>query len=242
VELDAVGAFLSGELPRLEDYEIDLILSPIFTPRFSDQAIFAGLLGADAIPRDQWPGLVGELATRPVRSRLVTPDGVVHAVPLREVTIERYVHRLRLEATIPESLFKLLDTVPAADRPAVTAIARSAVWNVGNRREILGRYLAAATGNADYNLQDALDLMNIVDTRKPADLISLLAGIPQWQEAIRNQIDVFSRSKPFFIDRLEEMHGGDRDQRPQDNVRIAARESELAFLGRLQRILERGSS
>ena len=28
---DAIGAFLLNELPALEDYEVDLILSPLFT-------------------------------------------------------------------------------------------------------------------------------------------------------------------------------------------------------------------
>src|SRR5207249_12263890 len=47
VEHDAVGAFLTEELPKLEDYEIDLILSPVFTPKLADQAVFAELLGPE---------------------------------------------------------------------------------------------------------------------------------------------------------------------------------------------------
>jgi hypothetical protein len=44
------------------------------------------------------------------------------------VTLERYVHRLRLNATIPEPLFKLLHHLPpAADRPLLKAVARQAV-------------------------------------------------------------------------------------------------------------------
>ncbi len=39
VERDAVGPFLIHEMGKLEDYEIDLILSPAFTPTLQDQAV-----------------------------------------------------------------------------------------------------------------------------------------------------------------------------------------------------------
>ena len=65
VEHDAVGIFLTEELPKLEDYEIDLILSPVFTPKLADQAVFAELLGRGSVPREQWPVIVEQLAERP---------------------------------------------------------------------------------------------------------------------------------------------------------------------------------
>jgi len=75
IEHDAVGAFLTEELPKLEDYEIDLILSPVFTPKLADQAVFADLLGPDSVPRDEWPVLVQQLAQRPTRAQLMTLEG-----------------------------------------------------------------------------------------------------------------------------------------------------------------------
>src|SRR5262245_15275369 len=83
----AVGAFLVDELPKLEDYEVDLILSPVFTPRLSDQATFAELLGGESVPRDAWSGLIQQLERRPTRAQLVTEDGQPHSIPLREVTL-----------------------------------------------------------------------------------------------------------------------------------------------------------
>ena len=49
VEYEAVGSFLVDELPKVEDYELDLILSPVFTPKLTDQAVFAELLGTKSI-------------------------------------------------------------------------------------------------------------------------------------------------------------------------------------------------
>src|SRR5215471_8090008 len=33
VDQDAIGSFLTNEMGKLEDYELDLILSPVFTPK-----------------------------------------------------------------------------------------------------------------------------------------------------------------------------------------------------------------
>jgi hypothetical protein len=235
---DAIGDFLLHELSRLEDYEIDLALSPVFTPKLQDQAVFADLLGQASVPAAQWPGLVLQLVARPTRAQLVTEDGQAHSVPLRAVSIERYVHRLRLDATIPEPLFELLNHFePASDRPLLKAVARRAVWESQGRREILTRYLTFAGNGKTYRPDDAVDLLKLLETYQPNDVAGLLAQIPHWLEVLRQEINASAGGKPFFNERVEELHGGGRDQRRQDNSRLTAKENERAFLERLQRVL-----
>ena len=242
IEREAIGSFLVNELPKLEDYEIDLALSPVFTPTLNDQAIFAKLLGQESVPATQWPALIQQLFARPTRAQLITEDGQKHSVPLRDVTIERYVHRLRLDATIPGSLFKLLEHFePAGDRPLLKAVARRAVWEKESRRDILTRYLTAVAAGEAYRLDDVVELLKLAETYQPAELASLLAQIPHWQQVLRSEINESGGGKPFFNERVEELHGGGRDQRRQNNSRISAKESERAFLERLQQILA-GSS
>src|SRR5262249_14505042 len=138
---------------------------------------------------------------------------------LREVTIERYVHRLRLEATIPAPLFNLLDQFqPITDRPMLKAIARRPVWENENVRNIFESYLDAAGRSGRYQLADAIDLLDLVENRKPADLMDLRARLPRWQDALREQIDTASAPKPFFSRHAEVMHGGGRDQRTQQDA------------------------
>ena len=242
IEREAIGSFLVNELPKLEDYELDLALSPVFTPTLNDQAIFAKLLGQESVPATQWPALIQQLFARPTRAQLITEDGQKHSVPLRDVTIERYVHRLRLDATIPGSLFKLLEHFePAGDRPLLKAVARRAVWEKESRRDILTRYLTAVAAGEAYRLDDVVELLKLAETYQPAELASLLAQIPHWQQVLRSEINESGGGKPFFNERVEELHGGGRDQRRQNNSRISAKESERAFLERLQQILA-GSS
>ena len=240
VDRDALGAFLAERLPELEDDDHDLILSPLFTPRLADQAIFADFLGGQPVPREQLPALTRQLADRPTRGQLVTSDGQVHAIALREVTIQRYVHRLRLEGSIPDRVLGLLESVaPAADWPLMKALARRTIWEGGERRNILTRYLTSVGAVYDraFRLSDATYLLDIVESYKPADIDRLLALIPAWQERLRHEIDTASDPRPFFSPQTQGEHGGDRDQRRLDEKRVDEKREELAVLGRLQQIL-----
>lgn len=235
---EAVGPFLTDQLSKLEDYEIDLILSPLFTPTLRDQAVFAELLGHDSIPKAEWPALIQQLVALPTHAQLVTEDDVAHRVPLRDVTIERFVHRLRLDATIPEALFELINHLPpAADRPMLKAIARRAVWEADARRDILVRYLTATTSRDNYRIADAQELLKLAETYQPANVSDLLSRIPHWQQVLRQEINEAASPKPFFNERVQELHGGGRDQRRQDDNRRSAKENEQAFLGRLLQVL-----
>ena len=235
---ETIGTFLVAELPRLEDYEIDLILSPLFTPTLREQAVFADLLGRDAFPASQWPELIQQLVVRPAVARLVGENGEVYAVPLREVTIARFVNRLRLDGVIPEPLFKLIAHLPpASDRPVLKALARRAIWVPESRREILVRYLMSSTSAEEFRLTDALELLRLLETYEPADLKDFHSRVPHWQRVLRHEVREASNPKPFFNERVQELHGGGRDQRRQDAGRITGKERELEVLDRLARLL-----
>ena len=236
---DDVGPFLVNELSKLEDYEIDLALAPVFTPSLRDQAVFAEFLSQESVPAMEWPALIQNLFDRPTCAHVSTQDGQLHTVPLAKVTIERYVHRLRLDATIPEKLFRLIvENSPASDQPVLKAICRRAVWEEAARREIFVCFLTATTCDAPHRIEDAVQLLQLVEIYRPADIADLLRQIPHWQEVLRTEINEAASPKPFLNERVQEMHGGGRDQRRQEGQRITARESEQAFLGRLQRLLQ----
>lgn len=234
ISREAVGDFFVNELPRLEDYEIDLILSPLFTPTLKDQAVFAELLGSDSVPASEWPELVRQLGSRPARATLLGEDGVKRTFPLREVTLERYVHRLRLDGTIHEPPAKLVNAAnPPADRPMLKAVARRAVWEDESRRAILVRHLTATPTGGDVSIDDVVGLLKLVETYQPGNVAELLSQIPHWRRVVQQEISNASAPKPFFNERVQELHGGGRDQRRQEQPRIIAKENELAFLERL---------
>ena len=238
VSRDELGAFFDGQLDALEDYEVDLLFSPLFTPTLTEQAVFSELLDRRTLPAGEWPGLIRKLTERPTVAQLTTEDGVTHAIKLREVSLERFVTRLNLDIGIPDPLGKLLHSLPPPeDRALLKALARRIVWNKEPRRAVLFRYLLASTSENFYSRADALLLLRLMESYQPKDAADLLARIPHWQEVLKREMLSAASPKPFFAARVQELHGGGRDQRHQDTTAISGKQAELEFLGRLQGVL-----
>ena len=236
VDRSGAGAFLGAHLASFEDDEYDLTLSSLYTPKLEDQAIFAGLLGANAVPQATVTSWVRELEARPTLGRLLPPDEAILEFPHREVTLERYLFRLRLEATVPGPLERLIQTLPpAADRPVLMAIARRAIWNTEPRREVLLRFLSVSAYDAGEggDVRDAVALLELMESSEPADIPDILSRIPAWEQVVRAQVTAAGAPSPFFNERVQDLHGGGRDQR-SGSMRLQARkQEELEFLERL---------
>lgn len=240
VSRDAVGAFLEQALEGMEDYEIDLILSPVFTPALKDQAIFAPVLGRAALTTKEISALIQGLVDRGTISPLQTDDGQTHRIRLREVSVARYVERLRLDGQIPEPLYQLIMTVVAeADRPLVLAAARRGVWTSSSRGEILAEFFRRATALGEFRPGDVTTLLRLTETYEPADAAELQRRLPDWIEALRLEGNAAGQPRPFFNERVEDMHGGGRDQRRGADPRAAERELELESYRRLLRIFSK---
>jgi hypothetical protein len=234
---DEIGQFLVETLPTLEEDEIDLILSPLFTPKLADQAVFALELGRGSVPADEQTLLVARALARPTDGQLVTGDERTHRIRLAEVTIERYVYRLRLEGTIPAPIFDLIQGFPSADRAMLQAVGRRAIWEKEGRYGILERYLTATAGLDAWGPDAAESLLDLLERYKPANIVDLVAAIPRWREGLRGDLGAASAGRPFFSERIERSHGGERDHRSPENTLIEAKREELAFLARLEPLL-----
>ncbi|MBX3734966.1 MAG: hypothetical protein KF791_20515 [Verrucomicrobiae bacterium] len=234
VDRSGAGVFLGAHLASFEDDEYDLMLSSLYTPKLEDQAIFAGLLGANAVPQATVTSWVRELEARPTLGRLLPPDEAILEFPHRAVTLERYLFRLRLEATVPGPLERLIQTLPpAADRPVLVAMARRAIWNTEPRREVLLRFLSAHYADAGADLKDPVALLGLMESSEPADIRDILSRIPAWEQVVRAQVTAAGAPSPFFNERVQDLHGGGRDQRSGSMRLQALKQEELGFLGRL---------
>lgn len=238
IDRQEVGAFLDERLARLEEDELDLTLSALYTPKLADQAVFAELLESTSVTRADLSSWVNLLLQRPTIGHLQTADGVSHAFLLQEVTLERYVLRLRLEGTLPESLLRLIRTLPpSADQPRLLAIARRAVWNTPERWELLQRFLARNYAGNSPVPGDPEAFLALVESSEPSGIPDVLARLPAWEQVVRIQVSSTDQPSPFFNERVQDLHGGGRDQRGVNEALRQQKQSELAFLGRLGPLL-----
>jgi hypothetical protein len=77
----------------------------------------------------------------------------------------------------------------------------------------------------------------LVETYRPSDAADLVSRIPHWLEVLENEVTAASQPKPFFAERVQELHGGGRDQRHSDGQFIDRKQRNMAFLRRLAEIL-----
>jgi hypothetical protein len=153
------------------------------------------------------------------------------------VTLERFVHRLRLDGSVGSDIAGLIRHLFAeVDRSLLFAVARRAIWNTSARVEVLRRHLAAPH-DASTVAADAPALLRLMETAEPEDAPDILGRIPAWTETLRQQIAEAGQPKMFFNEQVRYMHGGGRDQRSPAPDASTAKRAELEFLGRLQAVL-----
>ncbi|MBG90091.1 MAG: hypothetical protein CMO80_24780 [Verrucomicrobiales bacterium] len=126
---------------------------------------------------------------------------------------------------------------PEPDRALLKAIARRSIFRNEGRREILFKFLLKTTSEHSYSALETVDLMDLVEAYKPKDTADMLSRIPAWLEVLENEVTAASQPKPFFADRVRELHGGGRDQRRSDESLIDRKQRNINFLKRLLEIL-----
>lgn len=234
VDTDVVVPFFEQEFPKLEDYQVDLILSPAFTPTLQDQSRYSSYLMPSPVPSTELAPLVHRLAIRPTLAHFVLATGGEFRVPLREVIIDRYVRRLNLDHAMSDAVWACVrHLAPEADRSKLMAIARRPIWRPPNRNALLLNALSRAFDQESYRLYDFELLLRLAEQYQPTHAEELASLIPELLRGIETEISQHSVPKPFFSDRIREMHGGSRDQRITSHDFTSEKQSMLEALRRL---------
>jgi hypothetical protein len=93
---DELTLFFEERFNQLEDYEVDLLLSPQFTARIEQQQAFSQQFTYAHYPKNQLDPLVEEILSTPTEAILNTPSGKAVHVALTPVLIERFLGTLKL--------------------------------------------------------------------------------------------------------------------------------------------------
>jgi hypothetical protein len=97
----------------LEDYELDVVFGPVFTPTIEERAELADLLFHWHPTQQQVAQIIHELAAELPHAVVRLPDGEQASLSLHEVMVDRFVRLLRLEQGPEPSLAAALrDAVP----------------------------------------------------------------------------------------------------------------------------------
>ena len=119
----SVTAFLLCAAAVLEEYELDILFGPLFTPTLDERAEVADLLYHWRPTQEQIAQLVADLSAEVPHTVVRLPDGTDAKLTLHEVMVERFVRLLRLEhGPDPATAAALREALPAELWPLGTAL------------------------------------------------------------------------------------------------------------------------
>ncbi|MFN3135093.1 MAG: hypothetical protein ACK44H_05920, partial [Candidatus Kryptonium sp.] len=211
--LDQIDEFFAEEIANLEDYEIDILFSPIFTPKVQDKAIFSKILDEVEIEKGEVDEIVKELEAKNLRANfyVVLKKGNElyerrFSIPLNSVNLRRYVKLLNLDCKPSKEFSRMIDTVFRDKSDEVKAILRDEFWKEEWREEFLKAYLAYVSNHGDASLEKFELLLKILRGNPTAsniyEIYELISDVIQWTEVQVNVLKTGRRQ--FFNDMIEQ--------------------------------------
>lgn len=216
---DQLHRFFAVRLPSLEEYEVELTFSRLFTPDHTAQVRAGALIDAAGLSCEEETALVEALDTR--RLTCVLREGARQfPFPVGRVLVERYVRLLNLRAPLAAEASRLIDKiVPEIDRETARFWCRQPQWQGEERIRLLGDWLAACERCGSFTLDKLAYLTGLVKTYRPHDAADLDRQLTNLTDALDNM-----EISPFFNDELEEIHGAQHEA----SEHAAARRADLA--------------
>jgi hypothetical protein len=190
-------------LQEREAYEVEWLLSPLFTPTDQERERCE-----EALP------LAGVDAATVERLELVlAAEGLYCAiryghrerpVPVMPVVIERYLRLLHLQDGVNALLLPLLQAWPeASERMILTSLARRKVWQQDHWAQVFLLAWQAMMARESFDVEKFRFLTDFIGSYRPADQDELV-------QSMTNLVDAYHRDHehPVYNQQLEHYQGG----------------------------------
>lgn len=200
--------FFQEKFPTLEDYEVDLLFSPQYTPAEHNRLEYIPMLGDKALSAEDITLLKRRLSDEKLATTLLTADGQCTAsVPVHDVFIDRYVKLLKLDQPLPEAIANAIRTdVPEVSRNELNLLGRDDIWRSQNRQDILLAFLKVFAAENRFSTLKASFLTNFVRTYRPNSLLDIKRQLETLIESCRSDMEKVS-GRGFQDEYLRSLHG-----------------------------------
>lgn len=228
---DDVAPFLQEELPKLEEYRVELLFGPLFTPTLEDRARYSALVRAGGCSEPQINEAQESLLSDSLTCDLELPTGEHFPLPLADVLIERYVRLLYLgRAPDAELAQRIEQAVPSDDVDLALGALREEVWHDSAKRRWLTDFLDAVAPRRSFSMRKLEFLADLLRSQVRPRSEHLLEVVRTLLAERRAQLGQVGAAKPFFARHIEEWHGHERDQRRVDPAEFESREQLIVLL------------
>lgn len=228
---DEISRFLDEQLPELEEFRVELLFGPLFTPTLENRASYSSLLRTHRCSQEEIDQQMGQLTEEKLDCDLELPTGQSHRLRLANVLVERYVRLLYLGfGPQPELVRSLEQAVPSDDVDLALASLREEVWHDEAKRGWLAEFLDAVAGRHSFSIRKLAFLSDLLRGQIRPETERLLSLTRSLLEERRSQLGQAGASKPFFARHIEEWHGHGRDHRRVDPAELETKEELVDLL------------
>ncbi len=205
---EKVNSWLAEDLAQLEPYELDLLLSPLFTPDFATRLLFEPCLGAGRLTPGEVDDLVERLDSDGLKFTLLHEGASVPTVVPR-VAIDRFIRLLHLDAPLPDEARAEIAELPAELPAEVHCFFRDRAWQRSSSRKLIPDLLDAAL-RAGPDVTDYMRFItDFIRTHRPTtreECVVFLGNLAEAYEADLKKYETGVRS--FFNVELQTAHAG----------------------------------
>lgn len=199
---DPLDGLSQESLSIRESFEVEWLLSSLFTPAHLEREACESLLPPEGLADEMIERLVTVLASE----NLFCPVSFGHRerlVPVLAVVIERYVRLLHLRASVHPVLLPVLHGwEDASERLLLASLARRSVWQTESRARMLQDVLEAMRERGSFRVEKVRFLTDFVGSYRPVDTPELLRALANLVEAYHQD-----NAHPVYNQQLEHYQG-----------------------------------
>ncbi|MBF0626933.1 MAG: hypothetical protein HQL91_01790 [Magnetococcales bacterium] len=222
-----------GAVLKMEEFQQELLLSPLFTPDQNDRAACEAALPVAGLIADELAGLMAHLAKETL-SCPVSAGERSGFCPIPEVVLVRYVRLLGLDQPVPaEAATWIQSQLTGAELWMGMSLARRPVWRSATGRDLLLLVLPVMAKGSALSLDKLTFLTEFVRTYRCRTQVDLLHGLKSLIEAYR----IDSEHPLFENPALEDKQGESiRSHQCDEAVRLHRVAMAREILGDFERV------
>lgn len=166
----SLSSFFAEGLQQLDDIELDMIFSYIFTPTLADKAEF-GVYHDVVLSDADIFRLADDIASRNLFRPISDNEGHEYNLPLKEVNILRYLKLIHMNRGIPKDIIETIEKNAPTQKDLLIALLRDASFSFTQQRAAMLEILFSAIHNNDILTPEVcVYLIEFIDANQVKDL------------------------------------------------------------------------
>ena len=198
--------FLRRAAGELEDYRLEIIFGPVFTPSFEEQVEVAEALTRHRPTPAEVDAIVAGLAASLQSCPIVLPEGGTASLTLHEVLLERFVKLLNLESAPDPDIADLVrQAVPGKLVPRVLTLMRRRGISMRHHKWLAG-FLGFVFSRRGLDWRSLVTLTDFLASQKSLERDSLLKALDSSIRASADTGSFHQRGRMYWSSDVAEHH------------------------------------